>query len=301
MSLRLLPFLVVALVAGSLPVLSEPGVNVLTNPAFEIGVTPMADALEGTAVDVEKGVGRQLLGCTASASIVWSGGCNGPDDPVNESVALAQDPASEAELWLADGYHSGDLVLVAPAEQSLWHAASWAMFPLDTIDVRDHDGNLEREARILPGNQMLYQSFGSPSAHTALPAGLLTEARLRFESGAPAGLFALVLNGFPLESAAAWPQAFVTYQLFVPASKWTFEDGEATIDPLVGSLAGPYAGAYLPVPPQIADEHPTASQWASGSRDERREILMQLRVTQMTFWNLPPGAVVDDAALDADA
>jgi hypothetical protein len=287
---------IVLVIALAAPALAGP-VNPVANGGFEIYAPFGAALLAGTPVDgAGVGVGRQALGCTHSATLVWGSDCDGASrDRADTAAALASDPQGELDAWLASGYREGDLAIVAPADQGVWYATNWAQYPPNSIAFGDMDGDGDREARILAGNQMLYQSFGSASAHTALPAGLVRSVTAAFEEGAPAGRFVFVLDSFPLESAVDWPQAFINYQLSIPASAWAFADGVVTIDPLQGKLSGPAAGAWI-LPD--ADEHPSAADWSAAGPEERRAMLMEFRITQFTFWNLGVGTQVDDVAFD---
>lgn len=272
-------------------------VSPLANGGFEIFAPFGAAAMRGTPADgAGVGVGRQVLGCTHTANVIWESTCTGASaERANEAGAIASEPQSEVDAWTKPGAQNGDLAIVAPAEQGVWYAAGWSQHPSRSIAFGDQDGDADREARILTGNQMLYQSFASGSPHTALPAGLIKQVSARLEAGTPAGSLVFVLDSFPLESAADWPQAFINYQLAMPAGTWSFVNGVATIDPLKGTLSNPAAGGWLV---EDADEHPTAAQWAAASPEERRAILMELRVTQMTFWNLRAGTIVDDVSMD---
>lgn len=281
--------------AFAAPALAGP-VNPVANGDFELYAPLGAALLEGTPVDGQGvGVGRQLLGCTHTANVVWEEDCRGQArDRATEVEAIASDPGSEVEAWTAPGYRQGDLVIVAPQDQGVWYAANWVQYPPGTISFGDADADGDREARILPGNAMLYQSFASASPHTALPAGLIRTVTADLEAGAPAGSLVFVLDSFPLESAFDWPQAFINYQLYMPAGTWSVQDGAVTIDPLQGSLSDPARGGWI----LERDTHPTAAQWNAASPEERRAILMELRVTQMTFWNLAPGTQIDNVAWD---
>lgn len=271
--------------------------NPVLNGGFELHAPFGAAALKDTPLDGPGiGVGRQALGCTSTATLVWEEDCRGAArDRATEAQALAADPQGEVDAWTQPGAQRGDLAIIAPADQGIWYAAAWSQHPTNTIAYGDRDGDGDREAAILPGNQMLYQSFASGSPHTALPAGTIRAVTASFEAGAPAGSFVFVLDSFPLESAVDWPQAFINYQLYMPASTWSFVDGVATIDPLLGTLSGPAAGGWIL--PDV-DEHPTAAQWNGASREERQAMLMEFRVIQMTFWNLKAGTVLDDVAFD---
>lgn len=277
------------------PALAGP-VNPLANGDFELFAPFGGAALQDTPADGPGlGVGRQVLGCTRSANLIWESDCQGnPRDRAAEAQALAADPQGEVDAWTAPGLRSGDLTVVAPAQQGVWHALAWSHFPSGTIAFGDHGGDLDREALVLPGNQMLYQSFAASSPHTLLPAGVVSAVTASFEKGAPAGSLVFVLDSFPLESAADWPQAFINYQLYMPAGTWSFVDGVATIDPLKGSLSNPEAGGWI----ANVDDHPTAAQWQAASPEERRAILMELRITQLTFWNLAPGTQMDDVTIE---
>lgn len=288
---------VVLLVAA--PAFAGP-VNPVFNGDFEVAAPLGAAALRDTPLDGEGlGIGHQALGCTHTANLVFSSDCHGaPTDAASDAGAIASDPGSELAAWTAPGAQEGDLAVVAPAKQNLWYAANWQQFPERSIAFGDADGDGDREATILAGNQMLYQTFAVTSTHSAIPAGLVRAVTLSLEKGAPAGSLSLVLDSFPVESQADWPQAFYNYQLTVPASAWSVAGDVVTIDPLAGSLSGPAAGGWLV---EDADEHPTAQQWAAADAQERRALLMQFRVIQFTFWGLASGTQVDDVAFDVRA
>ena len=285
------------LILSAAPAFAGP-VNPVANGDFKLFAPFGAAALRGTPAEGPGvGVGREVLGCTRSANIIWEETCTGaPSDRATEVNAIAADPQSEIDTWTAPGLRNGDLPVIAPSEQGVLYAASWIQYPSQSIAFGDQDGNGDREAKILPGNQMLYQSFASPT-HTLIPAGLITAVTVDLEAGTPSGSLVFVLDSFPAESAADWPQAFINYQLSMPAGTWNFTNGVVTIDPLKGSLSGPAAGGWL----VEVDDHPTAAQWAGASREERTAILMELRVTQFTFWNLRAGTVVDNVAFDIGA
>lgn len=293
-SIMLIAAVLATLIAA--PALAGP-IQPLFNGDFEAFVPLAADAMRGTPVDgAGLGVGRQVLGCTRSANIIWEETCTGAStDRASEAGALAADPQSEVAAWTAAGAKDGDMAIIAPADQGMFYAAGWSIHPSRSIAFGDHNGDGDREAKILPGNQMLYHSFASGSPHTLLPAGMVQSVTADFETGAPAGSLVFVLDSFPLESAAAWPQAFVNYQLVMPKGMWSFENGVVSIDPLKGTLSNPAAGGWIV---EDLDDHPTAAQWAAASPEERRAILMELRIVQLTFWNLAPGTVIDNVALD---
>lgn len=287
----------VALLVIAFPAEAALPVNPVFNGGFEAYVPFAARTFRDAGVDQQIGVGHQVLGCGAVASFVWETDCS--SKPVSREQALAQltgDPQGEVGYWMSDKYERGDLATVTPAQQSPFTAAHWAQYPAESVTFQDVDANIEREAIVAKDGAFLYQTF--LGTHSAVPMGLVDALTFRLEGGTYDGsraYFQFVLDSFPVESQADWPQAFYNYQLTIPNSKWTIEGDVVSINPLDGTLSGPANGGYLV---DDVDEHPTPAQWNDATPEEREAMLMEFRAIQISFWQLPLGLVLDDVAME---
>lgn len=270
-------------------------VNPVVNGGFEAFAPGGAVLLPGSPADRSLGVGHQVLGCTQTSNLVFGSDCHGnPADAQETLVRIASNPNDEIAAWTAEGPQSGDLAVVSPADQNVWYAAGWSVFPERAVDFRSVHNDLNRQAVVAKPGAMLYQTFTT----NGVPAGAVADFRFAYSGAAPAGGVNFVLDAFPFESAGSWPQAFLDYQLWVPASAWSVADGVAHVDLAKGTLSGPAAGAFLV---DDGNAHPTAAQWNAATPEQRHAMLANERIVQFTLQSLPVGAVVDDVTMDLSA
>lgn len=289
--MKLLVALAVAITAATAPAIGATAVDLVANGGFELAVPLVRDAAVDLGLEGELGLGHQLAGCTRSADILWGFDCHGRPIPRTQAaLLLAEDPEGEAAAWTT-GRGAGDVAYVAPFRAEAFRAVGWSASPPDSVDVRDADGDGDREAVLGPESFFLLQGYASGSLAQALPFGSI--APLTFEATPAADSFVVFgLDAFPFRDPLDAPQVAANWVLVVPAARWTGEADRWSVDPVDGRLSDP-----IPAPVGPATRGPDAAAWDAASRHERREILGSMRLVTLGLARLARGTTVDDVQL----
>lgn len=258
------------------------------NGDFELHTeNPASEQLTGSPADECIGIGHQVLYGEASVQHDLID----DEDPEAAVDRISQDPEGEALytsgydhcVWSEEeGY---DYVWLNPVEKTKDSAAQWSTQP-DTSPTTfgDNDGDGDREATISSGGagHNMWQAY--PNAHEAF-TGDFAAFELDVEAGEinPGALVQISMSPNPLDEQSD--------RTFEADCRLSFSgslllanmdsDGHVSVDPIDASYSSHYDGC------------PSVQDWEDADDDEKRAILGQLRIVQMSFWSFNRGVTED--------
>lgn len=283
--------------------------NAVVNGDFELhNPDETDDALEGSVLDECIGIGHQVFWGTDSpqGQIASSIDANADADPeegasANASANLssaqagasqvAEDPEGEAFFLAGYGHcvfsdeEGADVAWLNPRHQASNPALAWSATPVEeggSTSFEDGDGDGDREAVVLADpareNHNMWQSW--LSTNQAFTANFET-----FEFDVEAGTIAdnarvvLSLSATPLAVQSPWVGLWLDCQLRFSADQLeaSLSGDRVVADPLEASFSAAGSGD---------DCDDLEEAWdAAESEEDKREILGQLRIGQLSFWS----------------
>lgn len=300
-------FLVTVPVSTSQTASEATGIDPVLNGGFEHPPEIATGPLEGTPLDTCIGVGHQAqFGEDTVQGDLAGGVYDDPDptqsDPEHAVERIQEDPEGEAMflaglghcVWGEDtGY---DLAWVTPVER-MDQPLHWSKDANDpSVEFTyDHGDPSDRAAKFLPdpnaANQNLWQASNSP--FQAFTANFDAFELDLLDGEAPANAnVRLSLTPTPLgsQSVAYYNDCVLTFQGDL-INQAAGQDGHVSIDPTDAR----FTSANDDVCAQME------ADWDDADTEEdKREILAQNRITQISFWNWNQGdqaVVIDNVAL----
>lgn len=285
----------------------------ITNSDFELAPVPdsATEPLAGTPADACYGLGHQAqYGSETTQGQATGGEYDSPDpdeaDPVGAAESAAENPEGTARyqagwdycVWGSDtGY---DLAWVHPRTRAS-QPAHWSMDirnPSVEFGYNYDEDPFDREVRIFTNasvdydasNHNMWQWFGSKhQAWTANAEAL----EMDVEAGDVSGAVKFILSSNPLGSQG--DQLYDDCSLTFTQDNLTNamdEDGHIAADP----VDAVFNARRNPC-------QPLEQAWDNGDEEDKRSVLGQVRITQVSFWSWERGTeqatVLDDVRLTA--
>lgn len=277
---------------GQAPI-PDTGANPVVNGDFELSIPDEATApLEGTPADECVGVGHQVFYGTET----YQHDLIDENDP---GAAAERDPGQQAELLSGYGHcvfsdeQGYDLAWINPVNTASDDAVQWSGHNDDT--VTDVDGDGDREIQVDPATAESSHSFWQayPNAFQAF-TGNFDALEFDVEDGQiPDRAFVQVsLSATPLhtqtEDLVIYRDCALTFKNLDDA----VQNGHVAIDPVDAQFSDT----------GDADCEDLEDAWndPSTTDDDRRTMLGQLRIVQLSFWRLNAGTdavVIDNVSL----
>jgi hypothetical protein len=291
------------------PTASASPAGPVTNSNFEIPPVPdeASQALAGTPVDECYGVGHQAFYGEESPQGQIAGSDFNPyalqnAEPVNpdesspsEAVTQVSEDPEGVQQQQTDCVYSvedgRDVAWVQPKDRSTqpFHWSMDVRNPSADFGFNFDDDPFDREVKLLADENLahhnLWQWFGSKHQAYTPNADAFS---MDLEEGDVSGQVKLVLTSNPLHEAevAYYDDCSLTFTASTLADH-VDENGHIAVDPVDADFSSRRAPCDA-----------LATQWENAENDEqRRDVLSQTRITQLSFWGWE-GGTSEDSVID---